>query len=149
MLSLVYLAYFSLAYSKTAYSEIESTADLTHYSINLNLNPAQSMLEVTTEIKLPGTLVDKGVVRFLLHGDLQVESSQAKIQKQTVTFPPFKQLADKSDVPLAQYEIKLPDQSSTLQLKYQGKIHHALDERHNSTPGLISADGVFLARSTA
>jgi aminopeptidase N len=127
----------------------ESSTDLAHYSINVILNPEQSTLEVATEIALPKTVINNGVLKFLLHEDLQVESPQAEIQKQAVTFPPFKKLAEQADVPLAQYELKLPDQSSTLQLKYQGKIHHVLDETHNSTPGLISADGVFLARSSA
>jgi len=135
--------------SKVSKSTQESAAALAHYSINLSLNPEQSTIEVTSEITLPKAVIDKGVVKFLLHEDLQVESPQAQIQKQAVIFPPFKQMAEQADVPLAQYEVKLPDQSSTLQLKYYGKIHHALSETHNNTPGLISTDGVFLARSTA
>ena len=146
------IAYFCIACSnkpEPGKASRDSAFDLVHYKISLILNPEQSTLEVTSEIALPKTVIDNGMVKFLMHEDLQVESPQARIQKQAVTFPPFKKLAEQADVPLAQYELKLDDQSSTLQLKYHGKIHHALDETHNSTPGLISADGIFLARSTA
>ncbi|WP_455202455.1 M1 family metallopeptidase [Kaarinaea lacus] len=135
--------------SKDSAATSETTIDLAHYSIQINLNPEQSTLEVTSTIDLPGEVIDNGVVKFLLHEHLQVASPQAKIQKHAITSPAFKKLAETADVPLVQYEVKLADQSSTLQLNYQGKIHHALDETHNTTPGLISPDGVFLARSTA
>lgn len=122
---------------------------LVHHAITLTLDPAQSKLNVTTSVTLPETAKAGEEIQFLLHGNLQVQSTQVKVRKENVTLPALKKLMESSAVPLGQYRVTFPNDTKSLQLSYEGKINHALDGNDGSTPGLISADGVFLAHSTA
>jgi hypothetical protein len=142
---IIYLAFYSALFG---YTSAGSAANPVHHEMILALDPAQSELEVTTRITLPETAKAGREIRFLLHADLQVQSSEVSIQKQNNDDPLVQKLRETSGVPLNLYRVILADKMTTLQLKYTGKIHHALDDSAE-TPGLISSDGVFLARSTA
>ncbi len=119
------------------------------HSMTLSLDPAQSQLKVVTQITFPETPKAGQEIQFLLHGDLEVQSEQAIIRKQPVTDAALLKLLEASSVPLVQYRATLTENTSDLGLEYSGKIYHALDDNNDGTPGLISPDGVFLARSTA
>jgi len=119
-----------------------------HHAMTLTLNPEKSELQVTTRITLPERATAGGEIRFFLHSGLQVQSSQVKVQKISAADPAWQKVQATSAVPLSLYRVTLADKMTDLQLKYKGKIYHVLNDR-NETPGVISADGVFLAHSTA
>lgn len=59
-------------------------------------------------------------------------------------------------VPLKRYMVTLPAGQNTFTLTFSGRIHHAVQDpsleyarSFSYSPGLISAEGVFLANSTA
>ncbi len=145
MSRIIYAAFYS---ALLGYAGAGSAANPVHHEMILSLDPAQSELEVTTRITMPEPSKAGQEIRFLLHADLQVQSSQVSIQKQKDADPQLQKLRETSGVPLNLYRVILTDKMTALQLKYKGKIHHALDDSEE-TPGLISPDGVFLARSTA
>ena len=124
------------------------SGEVAHHKINLVLVPKESSLKVTSEITLPKSLASKRTLKFLLHSDLLVDLSQSSVRKLSVVSPEFKKIVENADVPLSEYEVDLNGKTSNLRLMYHGKLKHKLKDQ-NGTPGLISREGVFLARSSA
>ena len=131
-------------------------ADTLHHQIKLKLVPDTSQLVVENRISLPYATARKGELYFLLHGDLSVKAVDVILEKQVLSLPAFTKMAEHADVPLAQYRVKLKEGAESLQLQYQGKIHHVIKgpgeeyaRSFSETPGIISNEGVFLADSSA
>ncbi|VFN02476.1 MAG: hypothetical protein BECKG1743D_GA0114223_104841 [Candidatus Kentron sp. G] len=112
-----------------------------HHDIELALQPAQHTLAVTDLVTLPGpaenlTLTLHAGLKprfFSDHGLVKVDKIQNEDDRE-------------------QYRITLPNGTTRVRIEYAGTIHHALSASHaeqsrgfRATPGLIDAQGVFLA----
>jgi len=131
-------------------------ADVVHHRINLQLQPENSNLIAEDRIVLPQERLNSGSLHFLLHGDLVVEAKNAKLEKNNISRPEFKRMAEDAGVPLVEYAVTLQDATQPLILQYRGKIHHVIKgpgeeyaRSFSETPGIISDEGVFLANSSA
>ena len=112
-----------------------------HHQLKVQLSPDQGHLKVQDRLTLTEP-VDQ--LTLLLHGDLKAEISEpgAKISSKSV----------RSWVPLKQYSIRFSQPTQTFTLEYQGRISHDLSRLskdyaggRDTTPGLISSQGVFLS----
>lgn len=136
-----------------------------HHELKVELNPAQSRIEVFDTIHFPPIPRGKKI-HFILHSNLELfsvpqdieikkESSELKPEYfgiNTASFP------IKTKIPITHYSIRFltpsPGQSS-ITLGYRGHIHHPVEQITNEyargfgeTPGIIDAQGVYLAGST-
>lgn len=121
-------------------------ATIIHHSIEVKLSPQNGRLEVKDRLTLPHKLTN---FEFHLHDELSPEIQQ----------PGAKLTADRrwmsGRVPVQSYRVELPTPSSSVTVKYKGVIQHPLGkfsqgyaDGRNSTPGLISKQGVFLSISS-
>ncbi len=101
-----------------------------HHQLQLAINPHQGSIDVRLHADLQISLPDTNA---LLLNSIRLEGS----------------------VPVIQYRIQFSQPSKTLALKYRGQISHPLSTQddnyaagRNSTPGLISSEGVFLGGSS-
>lgn len=131
-----------LLLSTSAYS---ATPTLLHHQLQVTLQPEQSRLAVTDRITLPEAVSE---IDFLLHDGLNpelVEAPRARLEPGDRVSGP---------VPLRRYRLSFETPSTQVQLRYAGSLSHPLQVRgevsstRQSSPGLISPEGVFLAGSS-
>jgi len=116
-----------------------------HHQLQVTLDPEQGSLTVRDTISLPSAV---SRISLQLHAELNLNlanNSASIIDSSPVN----------AAVPVKQYTIQFTRPSQTLTLEYTGKISHRLSNRtdsyaggRNSTPGLISPQGVFLSGSS-
>ena len=116
-----------------------------HHQLQVALDPDRGSLRVRDSMRMPSAV---SRISLRLHADLSLDlaDSNASI---TGSMP-----VDAA-VPVRQYTIQFTRPSQTLTLEYTGKIFHELSSRadgyaggRNSSPGLISPEGVFLSGSS-
>lgn len=127
-------------------------SDTVNHQIRVKLDPQASQLQVEDRIVLPATKAGPGAGGFILHADLQVSATNARLKKQPVP----DDIAAQYQVPLAAYQVEMADPGQALVLNYQGRIHHPIKgpgeasaRSVGDSPGIISGKGVFLADSSA
>mgnify|MGYP001816734284 FL=1 len=117
----------------------------THHQLQVTLDPDRGSLRVRDSISMPSAV---SRISLRLHADLKLKlaGSDARIIGSNPVV---------AAVPVRQYTIQFTRPSQTLTLEYTGKILHQLTARadgyaagRNSTPGLISPEGVFLSGSS-
>jgi len=129
-----------------------------HHEIKVVLQPESSTIEVEDRIILPASLKrgPDGLFHFSLHDGLLPKSTTAGV---TIERVPEKELPSpegldpniSSELPVAHYTVRLPLGLRAFLLKYQGEINHPLTgsgdalATERETPGIISAEGVFLS----
>jgi aminopeptidase N len=135
------------------FSGTARASDLVAHDFQIQLLPSESRITVKDTITVPDTLRGK-TIQFILHGDLVVSSSSQHL-KTVALSEPFRSAAKDYEVPVKQYRIKLGEGRNHFDLQYQGRIYHPIaqpgeeyERSMSETPGLISTDGVFLAKST-
>ena len=116
-----------------------------HHQLQVTLDPDRGSLRVRDSISMPSAV---SRISLRLHADLKLKlaGSDARIIGSNPVV---------AAVPVRQYTIQFTRPSQTLTLEYTGKILHQLTARadgyaagRNSTPGLISPEGVFLSGSS-
>ncbi len=122
-----------------------------HHGIHIILDPTQHSLHVEDTITFPDHILSKSKrqLDFLLHDGLQLSTPTIEA---TLTRKPGPQAA----IPLDTYTLTIPADTQTVVLRYEGEIDHPLAKQgeeyarsFTETPGLISQQGIYLARSTA
>ncbi len=129
------------------------------------LNPAEKTLSVSDSVRFPGSWGGKKI-HFLIHKDLHPEiltpDFKLKQEKGKIKSRDFVMAEEKFKIPenieIDHYSLIIPQvkQSTIMCLfKYSGKIDHPIEEiseeyarGFSETPGIISAEGVYLAGST-
>ncbi|NOZ52636.1 MAG: M1 family metallopeptidase [Gammaproteobacteria bacterium] len=127
--------------------------DVIHHKLDVQIEPFTATLTVEDTITFPSPASADRLLPFVLHRNLKIGTTSNIIQTHDEqTFPAVPQNAA---VPLKRYSIQISKGQRKISLKYSGKIAHNTQPsseeyaRFNGTPGLIDAQGVFLARSTA
>lgn len=148
-------ALFIAAFSCLLISIAANASDQTfHHQMEILVRPETSELRVKDHIRLPSHAVNQSrpiTLDFSLHRDLTITDIQgAKITAQAID------ATHSSPVPLKTYSVTLAPQQTEITMRYQGKIHHAIQNpgeeyarSFSYTPGVISDEGVFLANSSA
>ena len=123
------------------------------HQLQIELSPHDSLIQVKDTIRLPKPL-GATTITFILHGDLTIKSSSAKVTRVAVS-EPFKSAVTDYAVPFKQYQVVLAPNQSQFDLQYQGRINHPIVQpgeeyarSTSETPGLIDPKGVFLAGAT-
>ncbi|WP_240141435.1 M1 family aminopeptidase [Nitrosomonas sp. HPC101] len=127
-----------------------------HHRMEITLSPDTSEIQVKDRIQIPGNALNQTAVtrlEFSLHAGLSVTADEGTdIVTQTAEVA-----ADHVGlVPLKRYVVTLSAGQTSFSLTFSGQIHHAVRDpsleyarSFSYSPGLISKEGVFLARSTA
>ena len=113
-----------------------------HHDLEVWLSPESGGIRVKDHITLPAALTS---VEFNLHAGLN-----------PVTTTPGATLSApeklKSALPVERYQLRLSPPGREISIEYGGRIHHPLDTLsqgysggRETTPGLISSEGVFLS----
>ena len=122
-----------------------SASDLVHHDITVTLHPDEHRLTATDAITLPKDFARE--IIFTLHAGLKPSSPSPAVRI-------IKQADIPGDLPLEQFKAIVPPGLHAFTISYEGSIHHPIDrssEQMNgtrNTPGLISADGVYLSASS-
>ncbi len=145
-----------------AVSQLFAAQSLIQHRLTVTLFPSASRIEVTDEITLPVQQVTEKL-RFLLHENLTVQSLTPGVQVVQEEGSPKaedfgldpRRFRLPENPGLNYYRIELPTEAGetvTVTLKYSGSIHHPLkqmaeeyERAFSETPGIISAEGVYLA----
>ena len=127
--------------------------DIVDHQFKIELAPNESRIRVSDSITVPEKLRGK-TISFILHGDLHIAASSVKVDQVDISVP-FKSANQNYQVPLKQYQLKLPPKQNQFNLQYNGRINHPItqpgeeyDRAMSETPGLIDSRGVFLADSS-
>lgn len=137
---------------------------LIHHEIRVVFSPDAHRLQVVDQISLPPSVRpdETGQFHFLLHAGLNPHSltqgvtiqEVPQIPKQGMTpseTPDLERPLLSVSVPMTRYAITLPIGLRQVILSYEGEIHHPLTAEklvsagEQETPGLISAEGIFLS----
>ncbi len=127
-----------------------------HHRMEVILSPDNSELQVKDQIQVPKNNLNQTAatrLEFSLHAGLSIMANKdVDIVAQTVNEADV----HAGPVPLKRYMVTLPAGQNTFTLTFSGRIHHAVQDpsleyarSFSYSPGLISAEGVFLANSTA
>jgi hypothetical protein len=110
------------------------------------LDPKEHRLTAEDTVTVPEGLLPE--LHFLLHEGLQPTSPTPGVRI-------VRQTGRSETVPLKSFRVNLPPDQSTFVLEYGGSIHHSLEpygkeqaRGFRQTPGVISAEGVYLAGSS-
>ena len=131
---------FAVLLSSSAYADKP-----VHHDIRVVLQPEAGRLQVEDKVTLPSG----GAVRFALHGGLRAISTTPGVQ---VGYACETKAGD--DAALDYYSVTLPAGSRSFTLEYAGTIGRAPEQEQaetrtfETTPGVISQEGVFLAGAT-
>jgi len=126
-------------------SAYPDTSARVHHQMQVTLQPEQARLAVTDLVSLPEAVPE---LSFLLHDGLQPElvgSNRGRLEPGPAVDGP---------VPLRRYRIAFATPEREFQLRYAGALHHPLEvygevsSTRQSSPGIISPEGVFLAGSS-
>lgn len=119
--------------------------ELVHHNLTVKIYPAEHQLWVHDAVTVPDSLLP--AFRFMLHKGLDA-----------LSLPPGMSLVHKGkpkETLSESFRAKLPAGTETFMITYQGKIYHPLrlyGQEHargfRRTPGIISAEGVYLAGSS-
>ncbi len=116
-----------------------------HHDLEIQISPRDSTLEVTDTMRLP---TEVNTFEFRLHADLTPTSLTDGAEIQPIHRYPGR-------VATRLYRVNFRSPSHTLRLEYNGRIEHQLETHsqnyaggRTSSPGLISAEGVFLSASS-
>lgn len=104
-----------------------------HHDLKVTLNPSTHRLEVSDRVSFAAT----GELVFYLNEALILESPPENIERISHN--------KNFTVPISAYRVTLPEEQSSIMLRYSGAIHHGEDRE---TAGVISEEGVFLAGSS-
>ena len=125
------------------------------HDMEVSLAPATSTIQVKDHLTFAPELIAHSQLNFILHANLNVTAQGATLTKLSHISEQFKDYAGQTSIPLAEYRVKLPKDKHDFTLHYAGKLDNTLQKPRqesgrsfNQTEGLISPDGVFLARST-
>lgn len=117
-----------------------------HHNIQVNLNPDNHTIKVIDLITVPDYLLPE--FHFFLHSGLSPRSSTSGV----LISPAGKEM---KNVPIERYIVKVSPGIKNIMIEYEGTINHPLkpggkeySRGFMETPGLISADGVYLGRSS-
>ena len=118
-----------------------------HHDLKVLISPAEHRLEVLDLVTLPNEFQNK--VTFSLHSGLKPMSPTPGVR--------IMKLAERRGaVPLSSFNIILPPGLRTFAVAYKGTIHHPIEQHgkeetrgFQETPGIISAQGVFLSGASA
>ncbi|MCP4146185.1 MAG: M28 family peptidase [bacterium] len=141
-----------------------------HHDLIVKISPAKRWIEVKDSITLPGSFFKgkdraNSKVHFLLHGNLKITSASSftKIKEEHgVLKADFfgintAQFKISKKIPIKHYSIEFTGDSmvSSFFILYEGEIHHPTVKAgaeyargFSETPGIISAQGVYLAGSS-
>jgi len=151
-----FLPIISIFFILITYSGYAFSAAIVHHKLDVQLDPLTATLTVEDTITLPSSSDADRLVSFILHSNLKIGTTSNIIQTHEKVGLAFATAAQKARVPLKQYSIQVNKGQRQISLKYSGKIAHDVRESSeeyarsfSETPGLIDAQGVFLARSTA
>ncbi len=134
LLLLLLISLFSAAQAQESH--------LIHHDLEVWLSPETGTLRVEDRITLPAPLTS---LEFTLHADLNPVTTTPG-----ATLTLSKKL--ESTLPTERYHLQLSGPEREISIKYAGRIHHPLDTLsqgysggRETTPGLISSEGVFLS----
>lgn len=122
-----------------------------HHALEVVLDPTAHEIHGRDTLTLPPAAGNQ--VEFLLHAGLTVSSPDATLR----AVGPVSTANSPVDgrAPVRMYRTELASGRSTLTLDFHGRIHHPIAEGSDEyarsayeTPGLIGAEGVFLAGSS-
>jgi len=126
-----------------------------HHALHVVVQPAQHTIQVTDQITLPEGLAVPGQPwQCRLHAALTLTSSTPGVH--LVRQESVAAASIGGQVPVTSYTVVLPPGVRTFTIRYQGPVHHAIppSDAHNAwsmpdTPGLLTAEGVYLSTATA
>ena len=138
---LLLLLLVSLLVSRSPAAEAQEN-HLIHHDLEVWLTPETGGIRVEDHITLPAPLTS---VEFNLHAGLNPVTTMPG-----ATLSASEKL--NSAVPVERYQLQLSQPGREISIEYSGRIHHPLDTLsqgysggRETTPGLISAEGVFLS----
>lgn len=116
------------------------------HDLKVVLHPEEQGLAVEDTLTLPEGLLPE--FRFMLHRGLAPVSATPGVEI-------VLEGTGNAEVPFEIYKARLPRGSNTFTLKYEGLLFHPVSEAgreyargFRGSPGIISAEGVYLARSS-
>lgn len=127
------------------------------HEIKVSLVPEKHQIQVEDKITLPDThmLAQGAELDFVLHAGLQIVSSTISVKPkagQTKSGIAQGSVAEDASVPLHHYSASLPPGQRRFVIDYRGEINHPLEQQgkeyarsFKETPGIISAEGIYLA----
>lgn len=155
-LPIISVFFIVLLYSSSVLADDALANGVVHHKLDVQIDPLTATLIVEDTITLPSTADADRLVSFLLHRNLKIGTTSNIIQTHQEIGVAFAKTAQKARVPLKQYSIQVNKGQRQISLKYRGNIAHNVGPSEqeyarsfSETPGLIDAEGVFLARSTA
>ncbi len=125
-----------------------AAADSVHHVLEVQLDPTAHRLEVRDAITLPASAPSTTTLR--LHAGLRPEVVAGDAVLTRTDGP-----QDEAGVPVESYKVVLSPGERRFTLRYAGTVHHPVTDlgeeyarSFSVSPGLISAQGVFLAGSS-
>lgn len=142
-------------------SSVRADSSIHHDIYVMELNPAEHTIRVKDEITIPADRLSPEV-HFLLHGELMVTESSISYRRQREAAAEDFGLNPEDfeapmDIPVFHYIIEVPDPGHelTFTFYYEGTIYHPIEEMSEEyarsfsvSPGIISAEGVYLSGSS-
>jgi aminopeptidase N len=131
-----------------ALAPLAAGAEAVHHLLDVRLDPQAQQLEVRDTITLPASVPDTMTMR--LHAGLrpQVVAGEADLTR-------IDGVKAEGGVSIESYRVVLRAGARRFTLEYGGRIHHPVSDigeeyarSFGVSPGLIAADGVFLAGSS-
>jgi len=114
------------------------------HKLNVSLEPTAHKIKAVDVVQLQKPVNE---LAFLLHGGLKLTSPDSSLR--------IAETIKNYVIPLNRYVVKLQAGQSQFTLNYEGEIYHPVEQQSeeyarsfSETPGLIGAQGVFLAQST-
>ena len=139
--------------------------NLIHHEINANVQPSSSFVEVTDEIIIPESMLNKELI-FILHNALTVSILTPRLEIEKINeginaedVGMDREETESSEVlKLNEYRIICPASQTgdlIVSIKYSGKIESPIEQSDENyargfseSPGIIADIGVYLAGST-
>jgi len=123
-----------------------------HHQLEVKINPALSLLEVTDTLKIKAGTNNKNFV-FKLHSALEIKNFE--ISGNATSPEKIKQGVTASGVSWTAYQFSIPQEGGVVQIIYAGQIGHKVSSGEteyargfSDTPGLIHSDGAYLAATS-
>ena len=137
-----------------------ATEPVAHYSLRVDLDPAQRSLGAEVRLELPDSTAGQPV-EFLLASTLQIVEAEPAVQRLPIdgvrTFTGINGSANAITASgrAARYRVVLAPGSKTLRLRYRGKVDFGFEtpgqeyaRGFSETAGVINDQGIYLAGST-
>jgi aminopeptidase N len=133
-------------------------AEPVRHDLEVGLTPDRHTIGVTDAVSLSAA-PEAREVSFLLHAGLRIVRSEPPVRE--VPLGDLAEIVGQDaarrgvKVPLKRYAVRFPAGSSRLSVAYEGEVHHPLSDPKEEytrgfreTPGLVGAEGVYLAGSS-